>query len=107
MENRETFFVKPTASSSTPYLKRFNPWISDTMEHISPHVMSERQTPDTTLDPRCQSGPWPGDGVPKAGGQQAGGGLSRVPNLRVCKHPDWRVAHAVVKDELTSCCGTV
>ena len=26
-------------------------------EHTSPHVMSERQTPDTTLDPRCQSGP--------------------------------------------------
>ena len=26
-------------------------------EHTSPHVMSERQTPDTALDPRCQSGP--------------------------------------------------
>ena len=26
-------------------------------EHTSPHVMSERQTPDTTLNPRCQSGP--------------------------------------------------
>ena len=26
-------------------------------EHISPHVTSERQTPDTALDPRCQSGP--------------------------------------------------
>ena len=26
-------------------------------EHTSPHVTSERQTPDTTLDPRCQSGP--------------------------------------------------
>ena len=26
-------------------------------EHTSPHVMSERQTPDTTLEPRSQSGP--------------------------------------------------
>ena len=26
-------------------------------EDTSPHVTSERQTPDTTLDPRCQSGP--------------------------------------------------
>ena len=26
-------------------------------EHTSPHVMSESQTPDTALDPRCQSGP--------------------------------------------------
>ena len=26
-------------------------------EHTSPHVTSKRQTPDTTLDPRCQSGP--------------------------------------------------
>ena len=26
-------------------------------EDTSPHVMSERQNPDTALDPRCQSGP--------------------------------------------------
>ena len=26
-------------------------------EHISPHVTSERQKPDTASDPRCQSGP--------------------------------------------------
>ena len=26
-------------------------------EHTSPHVMSESQTPNTALDPRCQSGP--------------------------------------------------
>ena len=30
---------------------------SVTSEHTSPHVMSERQTPDTTLDPGFQSGP--------------------------------------------------
>ena len=46
-------FVNPTASSSSPYPGGF----SGTTEHTSPHVTSERQTPDTTLDPRCQSGP--------------------------------------------------
>ena len=50
-------FVNPTASSSTPYPGGINPWISNVSDHTSPHVMSERQTPDTTLDPRCQSGP--------------------------------------------------
>ena len=48
--------VNPTASSSSP-CPGFNPWISIVSEHTSPHVMSERQAPDTTLDQRCQSGP--------------------------------------------------
>ena len=50
-------FVNPPASSSSPYPGAFNPWTSVTSEHTSPHVASERQTPDTALDPRCQSGP--------------------------------------------------
>ena len=52
-------FVNPLASSSTPYPpgQGFNPWISNVSQHTSPHVTSERKTPDTTLDPRCQSGP--------------------------------------------------
>ena len=50
-------FVNPPASSSAPCPQGFNPWISNVSEHTSPHVASERQTPDTTLDPRCQSGP--------------------------------------------------
>ena len=29
---------------------------SNVSEHTSPHVMSESQTPNTALDPRCQSG---------------------------------------------------
>ena len=41
----------------SPYPGGFNPWISNVTEDTSPHVTSERQTPDTTLDPRCQSGP--------------------------------------------------
>ena len=49
-------FVNPPASSS-PYPGGFKPWTSVRSEHTSPHVTSERQTPDTTLDPRCQSGP--------------------------------------------------
>ena len=50
-------FVIPPASSSSPYPGGINPWTSVTSEHTSPHVTSERQTPDTAWDPRCQSGP--------------------------------------------------
>ena len=49
-------------------------------------------------------GGWGPQGRPKTGG----GGLARVPNLRVCEHPlDFGVAHAGRKDELTSCRRTV
>ena len=50
-------FANPTASSSAPFPQESNPWISNVSEHTALHVMSESQTPDTTLDPRCQSGP--------------------------------------------------
>ena len=50
-------FLQIQQSSSAPYPPGFNPWISNVSEHTSPHVMSERQTPDTALDPRCQSRP--------------------------------------------------
>ena len=47
-------FVNPPASSSSLYLGQgFNPWTYVTSEHTSPHVTSERQTPDRALDPRC------------------------------------------------------
>ena len=45
-------FVNPPAPSSSPYPGGFNPWISNVTEHISPHVTSERQTPNTALDSR-------------------------------------------------------
>ena len=50
-------FVNPPVSSSSPYPpgQGFNPWISNVMERISSHVMSESQTP--VQDQRCQSGP--------------------------------------------------
>ena len=49
-------FVNSPASSSSPHPGGFNPWISNVTEDTSPHVTSERQIPDTALDPRCQSG---------------------------------------------------
>ena len=49
--------ANPPASSSSPYPGGSNPWISNVTEDTSPHVTSERQNPDTTLDPRCQSRP--------------------------------------------------
>ena len=51
------FFANPVASSSAPLPQESNPWVSNVSEHTSPHVTSERQTPDTVLDQRCQSGP--------------------------------------------------
>ena len=57
MVYRGNVFVNLTVSSSAPYPQEINPWISNVSEHTSLHVMSERQTPDTTMDPRCQSGP--------------------------------------------------
>ena len=48
-------FANPTASSSVPYPKELNPWISNVSERASPHVMSENQTP--VQDQGCQSGP--------------------------------------------------
>ena len=50
-------FANPTASSSAPYPQESYPWISNVSEHTSPHATSERQTPDTALDPRFQTGP--------------------------------------------------
>ena len=50
-------FANPTSSSSAPFPQKSNPWVSNVSEHTSPHVMSESQTPNTGLDPRCQSGP--------------------------------------------------
>ena len=50
-------FVNPPAFSSSLYPGGFNPWISNVTEDTSPHETSERQNPDTTLNPRCQSGP--------------------------------------------------
>ena len=50
-------FAGPIASSTAPYPQELNQWISNVSEQTSPHVMSESQTPNTVLDPRCQSGP--------------------------------------------------
>ena len=52
---------------------------------------------------------WPGRWGPQGPTRTGGGGLARVPNLRVCKHPlNRRVWHTQEeKDELTSCRGTV
>ena len=55
--NSGNVFVNPPASSSSPYPGGFNPWISNVTEDTSPHVTSESQTPNTALNPRCQSGP--------------------------------------------------
>ena len=51
---------------------------------------------------------WPGGWGPQGRAETGGGGLARVPNLRVCKHLLTEGWHTQVeKDELTSCRGTV
>ena len=57
MVYRETFFSNPTASSSALYPQESNPWVSNLSGHTSPHVTSERQIPDTVLNPGFQKGP--------------------------------------------------
>ena len=41
----------------TPFRWGFHPWISNVSQHTSPHVMSERQNPESAVGPRCQSRP--------------------------------------------------
>ena len=61
-------FANPPASSSSPCPQGINPWISNLTEDTSPHVTSERQIPDTALNPRFQSGPSAGNSFdPKEG----------------------------------------
>ena len=52
---------------------------------------------------------WPGGWGPQGRTRTGGGGLARVPNLRVCEHPfncwGWHTQGG--KDELTFCRGTV
>ena len=61
-------FINPPASSSSPCPGGFNPWISNVTEYTSPHVTSERQIPDTVLNPRFQTGPSAGNSFdPKEG----------------------------------------
>ena len=52
---------------------------------------------------------WPGGWCPQGRPKTGGGGLARVPNLRVCEHPfsHWEWHTQWRKDELTSCRGTV
>ena len=54
---RETFLQIQLRPLQHLIWQELNPRNSNMSEHISPHVMSESQTPNTALDPRCQSGP--------------------------------------------------
>ena len=62
-------FANPAASSSALYPQELNPWSSDILEHTSPHVMSESQTP--AQDQRCQSGPSARNSVLFSGGDSS------------------------------------
>ena len=71
MENRETFFANPDASSSAPYPNELNPWSSGTEEphHSSTVEKSKRRTHDQ--DQRCQSGQSAKNSVLPSGGDSS------------------------------------
>ena len=79
-------FVNPLASSSSPYPGGFNPWISNVTEDTSPHVTSERQNPDTALDPRCQSGPSARNSFTLSGGDSSKDYGTDQQRLQISEH---------------------
>ena len=88
-------FAHPQASSSAPYPQELNStWKKTIEEPIRMSIAEKSGRPERDTDLRCQSGPWPRGWGPQGRRSTGGGGLARVPNLRVCKHQDWRVAHA-------------
>ena len=87
-------FAHPQTSSSAPYPHELNQWCTTIEEPIHMSTAEKSGRPERDQDLRCQSGPWPGGWGPQDRSITGGGGLARVPNLRVCKHLDWRVAHA-------------
>ena len=87
-------FANPHASSSAPYPQELNPWGTTIEEPLHMSTAEKSERPEQNRDLRCQSGPWPGGWGPQGRRSTGGGGIARVPNLRVCKHQDWRVAHA-------------
>ena len=62
-------FANLPASSTSPHPGGFNHWISHVTEDTSLHVTSERQIPDTALDPRFQSGPSAGNSFDSSEGK--------------------------------------
>ena len=75
------------------------------MEKISAWNLTKVKSKKQVID---EARTWPGGWGPQDMSTTGGGGLARVPNLRVCKHlyaSRWHTQGG--KDELTSCRGTV
>ena len=75
------------------------------LEKISAWNLTKVKSKKKVID---EARTWPGEWCPQGRRPAGGGGLARVPNLRVCKHPDasrWHTQGG--KDELISCRGTV
>ena len=67
MVNRETFFVNPDASSSTPYPQELHQWNSSE-EPLRSSTVEKSERPEQDRDLRCQSGPSAKDSVIFSGG---------------------------------------
>ena len=79
--------------------------LSDSWTGFTQFTLLEEKPPEGFM---WSGGRWPGGWGPQGRSPTGGGGLARVPSLRVCKHPTptgWHTQGG--KDELTSCRGTV
>ena len=75
------------------------------LEKISAWNLTKVKSKKTVID---EARTWPGRWGSQGRRPTGGGGLARVPNLRVCKHLYASRCHTQEgKDELTSCRGTV
>ena len=75
------------------------------LEKISAWNLTKVKSKKQVID---EARTWPGRWGPQGRRPTGGGGLARVPNLRVCKHlyaSRWHTQGE--KDEITSCRGTV
>ena len=68
MENRETFFADPPASSSAPYPQELNQWNASIEEPLHLSTVEKCERPEQNRDLRCQSGPSAKDSVIFSGG---------------------------------------
>ena len=75
------------------------------LEKISAWNLTKVKSKKQVID---EARTWPGGWGPQGRRPTGGGGLARVPNLRVCKHLHGSRWHTQGRnDELTSCRGTV
>ena len=81
MENRETFFANPVASSSAPHPQELNQWSSSIEEPLHSSTVEKSERQEQNQDLRCQPGSSAKDSVIFSGGDSSknyGAGQQRL-----------------------------